>query len=103
MNNAVADLTLGLIISLTRKICDGNKYVKSGKWKGNSWDLFWGESLNDEKLGIIGLGNIGKEVAKRANSFGLKVYYNNRNKLSKNIEKKYNVSYLNFDELIFRM
>ena len=64
MNNAVADLTLGLIISLTRKICDGNEYVKSGKWKGNSWDLFWGESLNDEKLGIIGLGNIGKEVAK---------------------------------------
>ena len=100
MNNAVADLTLGLIISLIRKICDGNEYVKSGKWKGNSWDLFWGESLNDEKLGIIGLGNIGKEVAKRANSFGLKVYYNNRNKLSKNIEKKYNVSYLNFDELI---
>ena len=60
----------------------------------------WGESLHDEKLGIIGLGNIGKEVAKRANSFGLQVYYNNRNKLSKNIEKKYNISYLNFDELI---
>ena len=36
MNNAVADLTLGLIISLTRQICDGNEYVKSGKWKGNS-------------------------------------------------------------------
>ena len=100
MNNAVADLTLGLIISLTRKICDGNEYVKSGKWKGNSWDLFWGESLHDEKLGIIGLGNIGKEVAKRANSFGLQIYYNNRNKLSKNIEKKYNITYLNFDELI---
>ena len=33
MNNAVADLTLGLIISLTRKICDGNEYVKTGKWK----------------------------------------------------------------------
>ena len=100
MNNAVADLTIGLIISLARKICEGNKFVKSGKWKGNSWDLFWGENLNSQSLGIIGLGNIGKEVALRASSFGLKVFYNNRNKLSKRIEKKYNVSYLNFDDLI---
>ena len=44
--------------------------------------------------------HVGKEVAKRANSFGMQIYYNNRNKLSKNIEKKYNISYLNFDELI---
>ena len=100
MNNAVADLTIGFIISLARKICEGNKFVKSGKWKGNSWDLFWGENLNSQSLGIIGLGNIGKEVALRASSFGLKVFYNNRNKLRKSIEKKYNVSYLNFDDLI---
>ena len=77
MNNAVADLTIGLIISLARRICDGNEFVKTGKWKGNSWDLFWGENLNSESLGIIGLGNIGKEVAKRAISFGLNVFYNN--------------------------
>ena len=100
MNHAVADLTIGLLISLARRICDGNNYVKSGKWKGNSWDLFWGENLNSESLGIIGLGNIGKEVAKRAASFGLKIFYNNRNKLSDNMEKKYKVTYLNFDELI---
>ena len=44
MNNAVADLTIGLIIAIARKICEGDKYVKSGKWKGNSWDLF-GEKI----------------------------------------------------------
>ncbi len=100
MNDAVADLTIGLIISLARRICDGNEFVKTGKWKGNSWDLFWGENLNSESLGIIGLGNIGKEVAKRAISFGLNVFYNNRNKLNENVEKKYKVSYLNFEDLI---
>ncbi|MDC3024613.1 D-glycerate dehydrogenase, partial [Alphaproteobacteria bacterium] len=82
MNHAVADLTMGLLISLTRRICEANDYVKRGKWKDNSWDLFWGENLYSESLGIIGLGNIGKEVAKRATSFGLKLFYNNRNKLS---------------------
>ena len=100
MNNAVADLTMGLMISLVRKICVGNEFVKSGKWKGNSWDLFWGENLYSESIGIIGLGNIGKEVAKRAISFGLKVFYNNRKRLNKNIEKQYKVSYLDFKELI---
>ena len=76
-----------MLISLARKICDGNKFVKSGKWKGNSWDLFWGENLFSQSLGIIGLGNIGKEVAKKQLSFGLNVFYNNRNKLRKSLEK----------------
>ncbi|MEC8099590.1 MAG: D-glycerate dehydrogenase [Pseudomonadota bacterium] len=100
MNDAVADLTIGLILSIARRICEGHKFIKDLKWKGNSWDLFWGESLRFEKLGIIGLGSIGKEVAKRARAFGLDIYYNNRNQLEKKIEKKYNVKFLSFEELI---
>jgi len=100
MNGAVADLTIGLILAVVRKICTGNKFVKERKWTGNSWDFFWGDSLQSEKLGIIGLGNIGKEVALRAASFGLEVFYNNRNKLSNSIEKKYKVKFLNFEKLI---
>lgn len=100
MNDAVADLTLGLILSLARKICEANNFIKEGKWKGNSWDLFWGENLKSESLGIVGLGNIGKEVALRASAFGLKVFYNNRTRLDKKIEEKYKVDYLQFNDLI---
>ena len=100
MNDAVADLTIGLIISVARKICLGNNYIKEKKWKGNSWDLFWGDHLRSERLGIIGLGNIGKEVALRAMSFGLEVFYYKRNKLNHDEEKKYKVKYLNFEDLI---
>jgi len=100
MKHAVADLTLGLLVAVTRKICLGNNYVKEKKWKGNSWDLFWGDSLQGERLGIIGLGNIGKEVALRAKPFGCEVFYNNRTKLDSSIEKKYKVKYLEFNELI---
>tara|TARA_B100001248_G_scaffold260844_1_gene250207 strand:+ start:1744 stop:2715 length:972 start_codon:yes stop_codon:yes gene_type:complete len=100
MNHAVADLTIGLIISISRKICLGNNYIKNKKWTGNSWDLFWGDNLQKEKLGIIGLGNIGKELAIRAKSFGLEIYYHNRKKLKNSIEKKYAAKYLEFEELI---
>ena len=67
------NLTIGLIISLARKICEGNKFVKVENGK-EILGTFWGENLNSQSLGIIGLGNIGKEVALRASSFGLNVF-----------------------------
>ena len=102
LNNTVADMTIGLLLALTRKICEGNNYVKDKKWVGNSWPLFWGCDLNGESLGIVGMGNIGKEVAKRANSFGLKIFYNNRKKLNKEIEEKFNANYLSLNKLVER-
>ena len=100
LDDAVADLALGLIISVARKICLGNEYVKKGNWKKNSWPLFWGDDLNGETLGIIGMGNIGKKTASRANSFGLNVLYHNRNRLDKDLEKKVSASYVSFESLL---
>ena len=62
LDDAVADLAMGLLIALARKICSGNNYVKAGKWKKNSWPLFLGEDLSEHILGIIGMGNIGKKL-----------------------------------------
>jgi len=100
LDDAVADLALGLIISVARKICLGNEYVKKGNWKKNSWPLFWGDDLNGETLGIIGMGNIGKKTASRANSFGLNVLYHNRNRLDKDLEKKVSASYVSLESLL---
>ena len=100
LNNTVAEMTIGLLLALTRKICEGNDFVKKGKWIENSWPLFWGQDLYNESLGIIGLGSIGKEVAKRLNAFGMKTFYNNRKRLNKSIEKKLNVTHLSFNEII---
>ena len=74
LGDTVADFAIGLILSIARKICDGNNYVKAGKWKKNSWPLFLGEDLKGEKLGIVGMGNIGKKVAERAKAFKLKIF-----------------------------
>ena len=100
LDDAVADLTLGLLISVARKIFDGHNFIVKNKWKKNSWPLFWGEHFKKEPLGIVGLGNIGKEVAKRAASFGFDIYYHNRTKLTVEIEKKNKVTFLTFEELL---
>ena len=102
LDDTVADLTIGLILAVTRKICEGNNFVKGGKWKKNSWPLFLGEDLKGELLGIVGMGNIGKKIALRAKSFGLDIIYYNRSRLEKNIEKKYSANYSSLERLLCR-
>lgn len=67
-SDAVADLTIGLFISLARSIPFADRSVKEGRWP-----RVVGAQLNEKTLGIIGLGKIGKKVAKRALGFGMKV------------------------------
>ncbi len=100
LDNAVADLAMGLLIASARKICSGNNYVKAEKWKKNSWPLFLGEDLSEQILGIVGMGNIGKKVATRASAFNLKILYHNRNKLNHKDETTLNASYSTLRHLL---
>lgn len=70
---SVADLALGLIISVMRRICEGDRYVRAGKWPQALFGP--GRELGGKTCGIIGLGGIGKGVARRAEAFGMAVCY----------------------------
>ena len=72
---STADMTLSLLLSLIRKIDLAQRFVHENKWKCWDPELFLGEELHGKTFGIIGLGKIGKEVAKRAYGFGLNVVY----------------------------
>ena len=101
LSEATADLTFGLFLALSRKIVEGHLYVIEGKWqKGWAPDLFLGSNIYGSTLGILGLGNIGTAVVKRANGFNMNIIYNNRHQLSKSIENKLNVTYVTFDQLL---
>lgn len=101
LSEATADLTFGLILALSRKIVEGHLYVIDGKWqKGWAPDLFLGSNIYGSTLGILGLGNIGTAVAKRANGFNMNIIYNNRHQLSRSIENNLNVTYVTFDQLL---
>jgi glyoxylate reductase len=101
LSEATADLTFGLFLALSRKIVEGHLYVIDGKWqKGWAPDLFLGSNIYGSTLGILGLGNIGTAVAKRANGFNMNIIYNNRHQLSKSIENNLNVTYVTFDQLL---
>ena len=76
-----ADLTLALILSVPRRLAEGEKLVRSGTWKGWSPGGMLGHRIGGKALGIVGMGRIGQAVAMRARAFGLSIHYHNRHRL----------------------
>lgn len=78
LNDAVAELAIGLMLALARRIPQADKFVRQGEWAGGGYPLT-GE-LNGKTLGIFGLGRIGKEIAQRAQAMKMRVVYHGRNR-----------------------
>jgi lactate dehydrogenase-like 2-hydroxyacid dehydrogenase len=79
LNDEVADLALGLMLSVARKIPQSDRYVRDGQWehKGN---MPLARKMSGARLGIVGLGRIGKAIAKRAEGFGMSIAYTGRSR-----------------------
>jgi lactate dehydrogenase-like 2-hydroxyacid dehydrogenase len=80
LNDAVAELTIGLMISLARRIPQGDQFVRTGKWPNGNFGLF--SELTGKTVGILGLGRIGIEIARRLEPFKVKIGYHTRNQRS---------------------
>lgn len=83
LNNATADGTLALLLATVRNIPQSDQFIRFGKFDGWHPTNYCGLELNGAKLGIFGLGRIGIEVAKRAQAFGMEIYYCNRSEIKK--------------------
>jgi hydroxypyruvate reductase len=73
LTESVADLALGLLLSASRRITEGDRFVRTGAWTDGKLGLGW--SLRNRKLGILGYGHIGQEIARLAQAFSMKIYY----------------------------
>jgi glyoxylate reductase len=78
LTEASADLTWALILGITRRIVEGDRLVRAGRWKGWALDFMLGSELGGKQLGIVGMGRIGRAVANRAAVFGMRVVYTSR-------------------------
>jgi glyoxylate reductase len=75
MTDATADMTFALMMAVARRVVEGEKYVRDGKWKTWSPQLLLGADFAGATWGIIGFGRIGQAVAKRAQGFGMRVIF----------------------------
>ena len=88
-----ADMVMGLLLAVPRKVIEGENLIRSGKWEGWSPTHMMGRRIWGKRLGIIGMGSIGQAVARRAIGFGLNIHYHNRNRLPDVIEESHQATY----------
>jgi glyoxylate reductase len=103
LTDATADLTMALILNVTRRLGEGERRIRSGQpW---SWDMFFllGHGLAGKTLGVIGLGAIGQATARRARAFGMEIVYSARRRAPQEVERTLGGARgLELDELLSR-
>jgi glyoxylate/hydroxypyruvate/2-ketogluconate reductase len=100
LDDTVADLVFGLMLSVSRRICELDTYVKAGKWDKAVGKELFGMDVHHTTIGIIGMGRIGEAIAKRAKyGFDMNVLYYNRSRNTE-AEKQYDATYCSLEELL---
>jgi glyoxylate reductase len=100
LTDATADLAMGLLLMVTRRLGEGERLIRSATpWK---WGMFMmlGSGLQGRQLGIIGMGGIGQALAVRARAFGMSIVYHNRNAVDSDIERALDARRCDLDELL---
>jgi glyoxylate reductase len=104
LTNDTADLAMSLLLSVPRRIFEGEKILRAGDWSGWAPTFLMGHRIQGKRLGIIGMGRIGQAIAKRAKAFNIAVHYHKRSRLPKEIENELEATYWdNLDEMLTRM
>ncbi len=101
LTDAVAELTLFLMLAVARKANEAQRYLYGGQWKESRTDLLLGIELGGAVLGLVGFGRIGQEVAKRVSGFNMELLYHDVNP-NREAEEKYGAGYVSFEELLSR-
>jgi len=99
-----ADMTMALILAVTRRIPEGLALMQAGGWTGWAPTAMLGGRVGGRRLGILGMGRIGQAVARRAAAFGMQIHYHNRKRLRPEVEEALEATYWeSLDQMVARM
>jgi glyoxylate/hydroxypyruvate/2-ketogluconate reductase len=101
LTETTADFGFALLMAAARRVTESEHYLRAGKWRRWSYDMFAGTDVHGSTLGILGMGRIGQGIARRgAHGFGMNVIYHNRSRLSPELERACAARYVTKEELL---
>lgn len=100
LTETTADFAFGLMLAVSRRIVEANRYLLEGRWTRGSIDFFAGRDLHRRTLGIIGLGRIGAAVARRGRGFSMKILYSDLRRASKALEDELDATFVSKEQLL---
>ncbi len=100
LEETTADLAFALLLAIARRIPEGDRYVREGRWKHWQWNVLWGSNIHGKTLGILGFGHIGQAMARRGKGFGMRILYHSRRRVAEEIEKETRATHVDRDTLL---
>ncbi|MGH9573061.1 MAG: 2-hydroxyacid dehydrogenase [Candidatus Acidiferrales bacterium] len=100
LTDTTADLAWGLLMAIARRVVEGDAWTRSGTWNGFTFDTFLGGDVWGKTLGIIGLGRIGREMARRSLGFKMRVLYFSQNRAPEAVEKELHAEFAPMERLL---
>ena len=100
LHETTADLTWAMILGAARRIVPADRFTHEGKFKGWSAKMFLGGDVYGKTLGVIGCGEIGRSVVRRASGFNMRVLYHQRNRLPEEEERMLNAEFISLEQLL---
>lgn len=100
LDDTTADMTWALMLAAARRVSESERWLRAGLWKGMTFDDRFGLDVHHATLGILGMGRIGRAVARRAAGFDMRILYHNRTRLEPDLERSVGAEYVTFEELL---
>ncbi len=100
LTETTADMAWAILMATARRLVEGDKFTRSGRWK--TWEImgFTGQDVHGATLGIVGLGRIGAAIARRARGFAMPILYHNRKRAPETLEAEVGARYAPLDDLL---
>lgn len=88
VTEATADVAFALLLASARRVVEGDRYVREGRWSHWQWNFLWGSEMHGKTLGLYGFGRIGQAVARRGRGFSMRILYHARHRVSAQVEEE---------------
>jgi glyoxylate reductase len=100
LTDTTADLAFALLMAVARRVVEGDRLVREGRWQRWQWSMLWGADIHHQTLGLYGFGRIGQAVARRGRGFEMRVIYHDVQRATAEIERELAAQFVDHETLL---